>query len=382
MNPFVPTPHADERLHILISRGIECVSHIDADVSGLVDSAVIERHLQRPNALSIFVAPAPPPVDRVRHEQPTRSFIASGPWTRPLLEMEGDGVDACYRALHRAISADVDTPEISVYNGVAAVEGDLGRPSVEFVIPHMGSRAHLDVCLAGVVSQTMDCIASVCLDEPSDWRPKHGDARIRQYLAVDPPVGPYAIRQYLAMNSVAEYLAFQDSDDYSLSSRLTELLTACVQQNADSAGCHELRLDEIEQAVIPVRFPLNVNEALKDVVGHPQLFPTTVTRTDTFKRIGGLSTIRKFGGDSEYLMRSYFFTRIINIDRFLYIRRRREGSLTTAPDTALGTPIRNELWRTWREDFESIKRGQLALEDSSLALRHGAAVEIVPVDAV
>lgn len=370
----------DELLSALAARGIAHCAHIEDDVRALVDTTVVEHHLRAANALSIFVAPASLPQDRVRHDRPTRSFIASGPWIGSLPATECEETSLCFRALHRALSGDAEVPDITVHNGVAAVERDLGRPGVEFIIPHKGSFAHLDVCLSGVRSQSMECIASVCLDEPADAWPVHTHRRIRHYRAEDPPVGPYAIRQFLAMNSSAEYLAFQDSDDFSVRSRLAELLTACVDSGADIVGCHELRLDEIEQAVIPVRFPLDVNAALKEVAGHPQLFPTTVTRAATFKRIGGLSTIRTFGGDTEYLLRAHFLARIINIDRFLYIRRRREGSLTTAPDTALGSPVRVELGRIWRKDFEDVKNGQLALEQSSLALRHGAPVRIVATE--
>lgn len=376
MKTSVADHPSGDMLSTLVAHGIEYRSHIDADVSTLVTPSVIEFHAQGANALSIFVQPASPPSDRVRRDPPTRSFIASGPWIGALLEMESDGVDPCYRALHGALSGDIDIPDIRIFSGVAAVERDVGRPKIEFVIPHMGSYAHLEVCLSSVRSQSMDCTASVCLDETSDWRPACAEERIRLYRADNPPVGPYAIRQFLTMNSSANYFAFQDSDDFSVRSRLTELLTACIDSGADTVGCHELRLDEIEQAVIPVRFPLDVNAALKDVVAHPQLFPTTLTKADTFKRIGGLSTTRKFGSDTEYLLRAYFFARFINIDRFLYIRRRRQGSLTTAPETALGSPVRVELGQIWRKDFEDIKNGRLALEDSSLALRHGAAVKI------
>lgn len=366
-----------ELLSALAARGIEYRAHIEDDVGALVDATVVAHHLQHSNALSILVAPAPLPLDRVRHDRPTRSFIASGPWIESLPATECDGASGCYLALQRALSGEMEVPDIAVHNGVAAVARDLGRPDVEFIIPHKGSYAHLDVCLAGVRSQSMDCIASVCLDEPIDAWPTPTDRRVRHYRAEDPPVGPYAIRQFLAMNSSADYLAFQDSDDFSVRSRLAELVTACVDSGADIVGCHELRLDEIEQAVIPVRFPLDVNAALREVAGHPQLFPTTITRAATFKRIGGLSTIRTFGGDTEYLLRAHFLARIINIDRFLYIRRRRQGSLTTAPETALGSPVRVELGRIWRKDFEDVKSGQLALEQSSLALRHGAPVRII-----
>lgn len=368
------------QLLILGVNGIPGIWHLDADIRSLVDAKVVERHSRQADVLSIFVAPMPPPRDRVRRDPPTRSFLASGPWLSSLPTDLGDRPDACYQVLRQALSGEIDVPDIRIYNGVDAIKRDIGCPDVEFIIPHRGSNTHLDVCVSGVSAQSMECRASVCLDGDSGWRPVKACPRVRLFKAEDAPVGPYAIRQYLSMTSSADYLAFQDSDDFALPSRLEELLTARLESGADIVGSHELRLDELEQAVIPVRFPLDVNAALREVAEHPQLFPTTVAVASTVQRMGGFSTIRKFGGDTEYLLRAHFLARIINVDRFVYIRRRREGSLTTAPETALGSPVRLELGRSWRRDFALVKSGQLALEDSSFALCHGPVARITPME--
>ncbi|GFZ94276.1 hypothetical protein CYANOKiyG1_05060 [Okeania sp. KiyG1] len=59
---------------------------------------------------------------------------------------------------------------------------------------------------------------------------------------------------------------------------------------------------------------------------------------------------------------------IRNIDKFLYIRRKRQGSLTTSEETRLGSEERLNLDRLWKSDVEKIKSGELSLSNSSLAV--------------
>lgn len=62
--------------------------------------------------------------------------------------------------------------------------------------------------------------------------------------------------------------------------------------------------------------------------------------------------------------------RIKNIDKFLYIRRKREGSLTTSPEIKLGSEERTRLILMWKADFERIKSEDMELKRSSLATEH------------
>jgi hypothetical protein len=50
----------------------------------------------------------------------------------------------------------------------------------------------------------------------------------------------------------------------------------------------------------------------------------------------------------------------------VYVRRKHRAALTVAPETALDSPIRQQLSKAWLRDFERIKRGELKLEESSL----------------
>ena len=51
--------------------------------------------------------------------------------------------------------------------------------------------------------------------------------------------------------------------------------------------------------------------------------------------------------------------RIGNVDAFLYLRRRRPGSLTTDPATAFGSPLREHYRKLWRRDYAAVLAGTL-----------------------
>jgi hypothetical protein len=146
-------------------------------------------------------------------------------------------------------------------------------------------------------------------------------------------------------------------------------------------GSHELRLDELRGRVTATRFPLDVDAALRVRPHHPMLFPSTLIRRDGYFAIGGLSTDRAFAYDTQFVFRASFGLRLANVDEFLYIRRRRAGSLTTTPATALGTPIRVELLASWVRDFHAIKANRLTVGRSSLrVLRRREPFRLVALD--
>ncbi|MEI9928879.1 MAG: hypothetical protein WDN44_15850 [Sphingomonas sp.] len=129
---------------------------------------------------------------------------------------------------------------------------------------------------------------------------------------------------------------------FSLPSRIGTLLAFAESREADIVGCHELRCDELTRTVEAIRFPLDANRALAIAPGAAQLVATTVTRTDCFRRTGGFSTIRTFGADRQFQLRAHWSARMLNVDEFLYVRRLREGSLTTAAATGMQSQVRKE----------------------------------------
>lgn len=137
--------------------------------------------------------------------------------------------------------------------------------------------------------------------------------------------------------------------------------------SCELCGSHELRIDYYTRTVRAVRFPIDVTEALKNAPWHPLLHPASAITRKAFYNCGTLSEERIFGNDTKFLLNSFFILKSIKkIDEFLYIRKIHPNSLTTPPDTMLGSPITRNLLHTWDYDFEQIKRGILQLDDSSL----------------
>jgi hypothetical protein len=70
--------------------------------------------------------------------------------------------------------------------------------------------------------------------------------------------------------------------------------------------------------------------------------------------------------DTQFLFRAFFSMKIRNVNAFLYIRRTHANALTVAAATANGIPLRIELDRQWRADFQRVKEGQITVAESSL----------------
>lgn len=356
--------------------GLDVGSHLIAHVTpetltAAQRASLIHRSNDGLNRLSILVVPAAPPTDGVRNDGIVDSFIATGPWTRTLARISAQPKDWCYLVLQEALNSDV-IPSIDVHGAGEPAISSQRFPTIDVIVPHRGASAHLAACVSSLLRQTLECNIAIGLDQrcgPAESAIVASNNRIKGFAVSNAPQGPYVVRQFLAARSTAEFIAFQDSDDLSLPTRLAELTDAAMTSRADIVGCHELRLDEIERAVYAIRFPSDVTAALQMTASHPQFFPTTVVNRTYFEKHGGFSTDMHFGADTEFLLRSHFTAHIRNVDRFLYVRRRRAGSLTTAPDTALGSPVRLALDQKWKSDFAAIKRGALDLESSSLALR-------------
>jgi hypothetical protein len=93
-------------------------------------------------------------------------------------------------------------------------------------------------------------------------------------------------------------------------------------------------------------------------------------RRDVFEAVGGFSTNRVFSLDVNFWLAASFITSLRNVDEFLYIRRRRAGSLTMRRDIGSQSPIRQRLRNKRSSDYIAVRDGSMALADSSLALKH------------
>jgi hypothetical protein len=180
------------------------------------------------------------------------------------------------------------------------------------------------------------------------------------------PLGPYVIRQELALRSAEPLLAFHDSDDISCADRFCALYREMQRTRSELIGCHELRVDEINREVLAIRFPLDATEGLRRCYGHALLHPTSMVTRDGFLEAGGFSTSFAISSDTQFLLRCYFKLPIRNVDGFFYIRRRHPAALTVAPDTNMDAPMRVYLTQCWEKNFEAVKRRRIALDQSAL----------------
>jgi hypothetical protein len=250
--------------------------------------------------------------------------------------------------------------------------------ALDVIIPHRGLERHLRLCVDSIARQSATSSISVAIDQKPRCagflRDIASESSIQAFHLAPNPVGPYVARHHLGW-------VWQDSDDISLRSRLAMLSDTAFSEDAGMVGSHELREHEVRRKVIAVRYPLDASAALARAgPGHQMLFPTTMVRRDVFAAIGGFSTHRVFSLDVNFWLTASLHTRLRNVDEFLYVRRRRPGSLTTRRDVGTDSAIRRRLREMRTADYLAVREGRVGIEDTSLAISHrDGAVEFRPL---
>jgi glycosyltransferase involved in cell wall biosynthesis len=214
------------------------------------------------------------------------------------------------------------------------------------LIPQFECDQFLDDCLASLCAQTRPLDGIVVIDDASPEPPLE---IVRRYAGVtllrsDRNAGPYRLVQQVIDDTDYDAYLFQDADDWSAPDRLERLLEHAEREGADMIGSQEVRIFCDEPQAIPIQWPLDGNEPFKErPTAFPLLHPTTLVGRELVKAAGGYSTGLRFGGDAEFLRRAHYVGRCVNTSHHGYFRRIRQGSLTTAPATAIGTPARKKL---------------------------------------
>lgn len=256
--------------------------------------------------------------------------------------------------------------------------------STEVVMPHQGKTDYLETALWYLKKQKIaPKKVSVCFDEEVSERhfeiaDEHSEVRF--FANYPPRVGPYPSRDVLARATEEEVIVFHDSDDISTTDRVLALTQVLQEENLDAVGSHELRINKLKKQIEAVRYPPNVVEKMSKEDRFSIFFPTTAIKKTAYLRAGGLSTVRKHSSDSQFYRRAYFFMNLKNVDEFLYIRVKRENSLTTAKQTSLGSPIRERLRKQWANDFVKIQNQNIGLNESTLVDEPNVTnVDLIPI---
>ncbi len=232
------------------------------------------------------------------------------------------------------------------------------------IVPHYHCEAWLRRCLSSLVTQTRPPQGIVVVDDGSGSPPVTITEEFPNVTLLASPfnVGPYRLIQQVIDDTNYDAYLFQDADDWSASDRLEKLLSAATDTGAELIGTQEFRVFEEESRLTPVCYPLDVNLALAEKPGHPLLHPSSLVTRDLVQRLGGFATGLKFGGDTEFLLRAALVARIVNVPDYCYFRRKRAGSLTTAPDTGLESPARAELLGSLKQralaNYAALRAGQ------------------------
>jgi glycosyltransferase involved in cell wall biosynthesis len=219
------------------------------------------------------------------------------------------------------------------------------------LVPHFRCEEWLPGCLESLIRQTHPLDGIVVIDDGSESPPREiikAFPQVTLYTSTQ-NVGPYRLVQEIISNTDYDAYLFQDADDWSTVDRLALLLAEAERTGAELIGTQEIRVFCDEEEILPVCFPLDVNNALKVNPIHPLLHPTSIVSRNLVMRLGGFATGLHFGGDTEFLYRAHHAARIINIPYYCYYRRQRYGSLTTTSRTGLKSPMRVRLWDELKE---------------------------------
>ncbi|MEA2305396.1 MAG: hypothetical protein QOH43_2676, partial [Solirubrobacteraceae bacterium] len=214
------------------------------------------------------------------------------------------------------------------------------------LIPHFECEQYLDDCLAALTTQTRPLDGIVVIDDVSAEPPLE---IVKRYPGVTlmrsaENSGPYRLVQQVMNDTDYDAYLFQDADDWSAPDRLERLLEHAEATGADMIGSQEVRIFCDEPEVAPIQWPLDGNAAFAErATAFPLLHPTTLVSRHAMMAAGGYSMALRFGGDAEFLRRVHHVARCVNTPHHGYFRRVRQGSLTTAPATAIGTPARKQI---------------------------------------
>jgi glycosyltransferase involved in cell wall biosynthesis len=284
-------------------------------------------------------------------------------------------------------AADRDPAELRALIAPAGAASGPKKPAhlrrdstVLALIPHFKCEDYLDDCLAALVAQTRPLDGIVVIDDASQEPPI---GIVRRYpgvtlMSASENSGPYRLVQQVINDTDYDAYLFQDADDWSAPDRLELLLAHAEDSGADMIGSQEVRVFCDEPEVVPIQWPLDGNAQFEErPTAFPLLHPTTLVSRQAMLAAGGYSMGLRFGGDAEFLRRVHHVARCVNSPHYGYFRRVRQGSLTTAPATAIGTPARkqlmNETFERAHANAERVANGELP---DLTPLRLGTAIKL------
>jgi len=236
----------------------------------------------------------------------------------------------------------------------------LAVPQVVVIMTHFGGEEFLAASVRSILEQNFSDLELWLVDDCSpterwldELRPYRDDPRLRLFRS-DRNVGTYRLKARLIEAVRSPFIGFQDSDDFSLPSRIEMQMKAAEARRLDIVGTSFLVLDEagttIGQRLMPRACNWLERLGKKHLVHHP----TCLVRRRVFDAIGSFDGTTRIGADSDFVLRAVQRYRVGNVRRPLYCYRQHPKSLTGAAETGYGSALRDSYMAAtrarWREN--------------------------------
>lgn len=183
------------------------------------------------------------------------------------------------------------------------------NPKVSIIITVYNKSIHLENCILSILNQTYDNIEIIIIDDCStdDSRNiinKFKDCNKITIIYNEHNMGCYASRNIGIKHSNGDIIAFQDADDYSISTRIEEQVNYMLKYNLLMCGCN------ISRTKLPILKITNEKQFLKNIIKYSRRiyfgYATLLIKRELFDKYGYFIEKRK-GMDMEYGERILFY---------------------------------------------------------------------------
>jgi glycosyltransferase involved in cell wall biosynthesis len=264
----------------------------------------------------------------------------------------------------------------------------MSAPRVSVILPHYRCERYLGEAIGSILGQEGVDLELLVIDDASPgsaWlevvRAFAGDPRLRVYRT-SRNVGHYRLKNAAIAGLTTPFIALQDADDASEPSRLRRQLAALERTGAHVMGCGFRYVSADGEPLEEKRMVRRCNLWLALGKRFVSLHPTTVVRREVFDVLGGYDGTARVAADDDFIRRAARIYRVRNVPEVLYRYRRRADSLTGAPETGHGSPVR-EAYRQGmlrREEERRRIRDRARLLASLRAPANDLDFELLPVD--
>lgn len=262
------------------------------------------------------------------------------------------------------------------------------KARVSVIMTHFGAGRYLREAVASVLDQTLRDLTLLLLDDASpdrSWFWGLGDLARDPRLVVlqsDRNVGTYRLKNAALERVSTRWVAFHDSDDRSLPTRMMRQLAVLERGAADIVGTSFVDIDAAGRRTGTKHLRRYADwwarRGARFVLHHP----TSMMALEVLRELGGFDGTTRIAADTDFALRASHRYRIRNLWRPLYEYRRHCASLTGAPATGYGSASRERYMRAVIERHRARRQetDRTRLQTLTVALPNDVDFALRPVD--